>query len=61
LIGQRLCLLAVGICPQADESDGWRAYGDADILCGGLKSLGLDPKFVQGQGSTMENNSVGSC
>ena len=39
--------------------DGARA--DADILCGGLKSLGLDPKFVQGQGSTMENNTVGSC
>jgi hypothetical protein len=53
------CWLLASASKLMRAMDGARA--DADILCGGLKSLGLDPKFVQGQGSTMENNSVGSC
>ena len=32
-----------------------------NLLCGGAKSLGLEPSAVEKYGSTMANNTVGHC
>ena len=32
-----------------------------NIMCGGLKTLGLEPTTVEKYGSAMTNNTAGSC